>query len=88
MLDLVFEEARRLVRDGFSPILATIVSTRGSTPQKPGARLLVREDGSIAGTLGGGCVEADVVIEARRLLATGGADSEIRQFVLDEDIAF
>lgn len=84
----VFAEARRLLSEGSRPILATVVATRGSTPQKPGARLLVRADGSIAGTLGGGCVEADVVIEARRLLTAEAPAAALRQFVLDEDIAF
>jgi xanthine dehydrogenase accessory factor len=52
--------------------LATVVATRGSTPQKVGAKLLIRADGqSSIGTLGGGCVEGQVWQEAIRALAAG-----------------
>src|SRR4051794_41677191 len=52
-----------------------LVETRGSTPQKAGAAMLVFEDGSQAGTLGGGCVEAEVKRRAPALLA--GKQAEI-----------
>jgi xanthine dehydrogenase accessory factor len=48
--------------------VATIVTTSGSTPQRTGAKLLVLEDGRMIGTVGGGCVEADVWAEAREAL--------------------
>lgn len=60
-----------------------LVETRGSTPQKPGAAMLVFPDGSQAGTLGGGCVEAEVKRRALRLLDEGGP--EILTFHLDQD---
>ena len=60
-----------------------LVETRGSTPQKAGATMLVFEDGSQAGTLGGGCVEAEVKRRALALLAEGRA--EICKFQLDSD---
>jgi xanthine dehydrogenase accessory factor len=60
-----------------------LVETRGSTPQKAGAGMLVFPDGSQAGTLGGGCVEAEV---KRQALATAEAGSaEVRTFQLDSD---
>lgn len=49
--------------------VATIVTTSGSTPQRTGAKLLVFDDGRLLGTVGGGCVEADVWTEARAALA-------------------
>jgi xanthine dehydrogenase accessory factor len=49
--------------------VATIITTSGSTPQRTGAKLLVYEDGRLLGTVGGGCVEADVWAEARAALA-------------------
>ncbi|MCZ6794683.1 MAG: XdhC family protein [Planctomycetota bacterium] len=82
----VFGEAKRLLEEKCPFVLATVVATKGSTPQKPGAKLLVRGDGSIVGTLGGGCVEADVWGAARSILE-GGGGRELRRFVLDEDIA-
>ena len=59
------------------------VETRGSTPQKAGAVMLVYEDGSQAGTLGGGCVEAEVKRRALRLLDDGR--TELLTFKLDND---
>ena len=56
----VFEEAVSRLDNGENVVVATVVRTKGSTPQKPGAKLLVRQDGSGAGTLGGGCVEGDI----------------------------
>ena len=56
-MEEVFREALNLSKKGESYVIATVVDTKGSTPQKPGAKLLVREDGSGVGTLGGGCVE-------------------------------
>jgi xanthine dehydrogenase accessory factor len=56
----LYEEIIRLKRLGRVSATATIVECRGSSPQKQGAKMLVRDDGSIMGTLGGGCLEADV----------------------------
>ncbi len=60
-----------------------LVETRGSTPQKPGAAMLVFPDGSQSGTLGGGCVEAEVKRRALRLLDEG--QRELLTFQLDND---
>ena len=60
-----------------------LVETRGSTPQKAGATMLVFPDGSQVGTLGGGCVEAEVKRRALRLLDAGQA--ELLTFNLDSD---
>ncbi|MCL2828734.1 MAG: XdhC family protein [Oscillospiraceae bacterium] len=52
--------------------LATIVSTRGSTPREAGAKMAVTATGEIIGSMGGGCTEADVIRRARVLLDQGG----------------
>lgn len=66
------------------PVAYTVlVETRGSTPQKAGAAMLVFPDGSQTGTLGGGCVEAEVKRKALRLLDEG--EREIFTFNLDGD---
>jgi len=57
----IYEEIVRLKREGRPCALATIVQSIGSSPQKEGAKMLIRDDGSIAGTLGGGCIEAEVI---------------------------
>ncbi len=51
--------------------LATIVGTKGSTPRKVGARMLVDPDRGLVGTVGGGCGEAEVIEAAHRVLDTG-----------------
>src|SRR5881296_3173174 len=61
-----------------------LVETRGSTPQKAGAAMLVFADGSQAGTLGGGCVEAEVKQRALRVLHAGGRP-EVLTFCLDDN---
>jgi xanthine dehydrogenase accessory factor len=60
-----------------------LVETRGSTPQKPGAAMLIFNDGSQVGTLGGGCVEAEVKRRALRVLDSDAP--EIMTFQLDND---
>lgn len=81
------------MRDLFGQLLATlptrpvafcrVVETRGSTPQKAGAAMLVFADGSQAGTLGGGCVEAEVKRRALGILNEG--DAALFTFNLDHD---
>src|SRR5215472_18765129 len=56
----IFEEIARLRKAGRKAALATIISVQGSVPSYETAKLLIRDDGSIVGTVGGGCVEADV----------------------------
>ena len=67
MLD-VFEELARMRARGERGALATVISTRGSTPGRETMRLLVKESGSFVGTIGGGCVEAEVVDAALEVL--------------------
>jgi xanthine dehydrogenase accessory factor len=66
-------------------MLATIVSSSGSTPVPAGAKMLLTRAARIpAGTVGGGCLEADIQEEARRLYDTGGS-AVLRSFHLTED---
>jgi xanthine dehydrogenase accessory factor len=64
----LFEEIVRMRRAGQRGALATIVHTNGSIPSYESSRMLVREDGSSLGTVGGGCVEADVWAAAREVM--------------------
>lgn len=58
-------------RDSPSPkVLATLVATTGSTYRKPGARMLIMEDGSYVGLISGGCLESDLTLHAERVLNT------------------
>jgi xanthine dehydrogenase accessory factor len=64
----LFEEIVRMRRAGRRAALATIVHTNGSIPSYESSRMLVRDDGSIAGTVGGGCVEAEVWAAAKDVI--------------------
>src|SRR3954463_14163736 len=64
----LYEEIVNLRRNGRRAALATIINVRGSIPSFNTAKMLVRDDGSIVGTIGGGCVEADVWQAAREVM--------------------
>src|SRR5437016_5788253 len=64
----IFEEIVELRRAGRCGALATIVHARGSIPSFESAKMLVRDDGTITGTIGGGCVEAEVWQAAREVM--------------------
>jgi xanthine dehydrogenase accessory factor len=66
----IYDEVVRLRRLGQKCALATIVQVNGSIPSYESAKLLVREDGSMTGTIGGGCVEAEVWNAAREVMET------------------
>jgi xanthine dehydrogenase accessory factor len=66
----LFEEIVRMRRAGQRGALATIVHTNGSIPSYESSRMLVREDGTLLGTVGGGCVEADVWAAAKEVMRT------------------
>jgi xanthine dehydrogenase accessory factor len=67
----VYAEIPKALEAGQPVALATVASARGSTPRKPGAKMLVRPDGSFCGTIGGGCGEAEVWQKAMEVLETG-----------------
>ncbi len=78
-------EALRLARqEGRVCALATVVATRGSTPRKVGARMLIDPERGLTGTIGGGCGEAEVIQAAGRVIDTG-APARV-QVDLTEDI--
>lgn len=70
MIELI-EEILRLLGEGQRCVLATILTHDGSTPRTAGARMVIRPDGGIYGTIGGGRLEAEVMAAAPALLETG-----------------
>ena len=66
-------------------VVATVARTRGSTPQQRGAKMLFFEDGNVAGTVGGGCIEAEVWVEAREAMRSGR--SALHHFSLTAEAA-
>jgi xanthine dehydrogenase accessory factor len=91
--DQILETAMREILDRLTTHSATehgvvycaVVDTRGSTPQKAGAAMLVLPDGSQVGTLGGGCVEAEVKRQALQTLAEGAGAAQVLTFSLDDN---
>jgi xanthine dehydrogenase accessory factor len=79
----IYEEIVKLQRGGRRGAVATIVNARGSIPSFQSAKMLVRDDGSIAGTIGGGCVEAEVWQAAREVI--GSEKSRTLSFDLNQD---
>ena len=82
----VYDELIRLRKLGQKCAIATIVQVRGSIPSFESAKLLVREDGSMVGTIGGGCVEAEVWNAAREVMET--EKPKHMSFNLGQDAAY
>jgi len=79
-------ELTRSLEAGRDCVYCSVVETRGSTPQKAGAAMLVFPDGRQVGTLGGGCVEAEVKRQALKTLSgDGDAKTEVLTFCLDDN---
>jgi xanthine dehydrogenase accessory factor len=73
MHEEIYRALASAVAEGEPVVLATVARTRGSTPRKPGAKMVVRRDGTFFGTIGGGCGEAEVWQEAMDVLDDGRA---------------
>lgn len=73
------------LREGRRAVLATIVKSTGSTPRTVGARMLVRADRSIAGTIGGGAFEAMVIADAADLLGAADPAPRVRRYAFTEE---
>jgi xanthine dehydrogenase accessory factor len=82
----IFEEVVRMRQAGERGALATIVHTNGSIPSYESSRMLVRDDGSIVGTVGGGCVEAEVWAAAKEVIVAEQPRKMI--FNLNQDAHF
>jgi len=69
----IYQELARLANEGQDAALVTVISAEGSTPREEGAKMLVRTDGSIVGTIGGGNLESRAIQEALKAMKTGKA---------------
>jgi xanthine dehydrogenase accessory factor len=78
----IYEELVRLRAAGEACALCTIIATQGSTPGKAAMKMLVRRDGSLLGTVGGGCLEAEVLEAA--LSALDDERPRLLSFALNE----
>lgn len=80
-----YEEIAALVAAGAPFVLATVIDSQGSTPQKPGSKMVVLHDGTVRGTIGGGAIEQQIVDAARALLQSDRA-SQIIETHLTHDL--
>jgi xanthine dehydrogenase accessory factor len=69
----LYAEMAQLAAEGRPFVLATVIESGGSTPQKPGSKMLVLLDGSVRGTVGGGAIEKQIVDAAQELLASASS---------------
>ncbi len=79
--------AASLASRGVGACLATVVEVEGSTPSTPGQKLVVGEDGTIVGTVGGGAVEHEAVERMKALMSQGRQEPEMRWYALAKDLA-
>jgi xanthine dehydrogenase accessory factor len=80
----VFEAALRAAESGEPAALVTVIATEGSTPQKSGAKMVVYPDGRIVGTIGGGCIEAEMTWRARQAIETRRSQMASYDLTLDQ----
>ena len=81
----ILEAASAAERNDEPAAFVTVVATRGSTPQKAGAKMVVFADGRLVGTIGGGCLEAEMIRRAR--LAIDLREPEMASYDLTPDQA-
>src|SRR5512137_2244515 len=81
----IYEEIVRIHQYGGAAALVTVVGTEGSTPRKPGAKMLVYPDGRTVGTIGGGCIDRRVYSEVARVFDEGRP--RLCRYELDGEIA-
>jgi xanthine dehydrogenase accessory factor len=81
----VFAELEEAYERGETVALVTILETKGSTPQKAGAKMVVGKDGRMRGTVGGGCVESEILWRAQRAIEERRSEIGTYDFNADEE---
>jgi len=82
----IFAKAIQWLDDGRNVALATVIQTWGSAPQPMGSLLLIDEDGNFSGSVSGGCVEAEIIEQARDVIATG--KPKLLEFGVEDETAW
>ena len=87
------KELQAILRVLLSPaagasVLATLATVEGSSDRRPGARLLLTADGRRLGSISGGCLEEDILVRARNVLATGIAESVVYDTTSENDLVW
>src|SRR5690348_4838795 len=84
-MDEALSKAGRWRENGKRVALATVVATRRSAPRPVGSKLAISEQGELAGSVSGGCVESDVVLAAQEVL--GGGEPRLVTYGITDDMA-
>lgn len=84
----ILDDLERWREQGKRVVLARVVDVEGSGPREPGAAMAVNEDGDVAGSVSGGCVEGAVVTEALDVLEGDGEPRRLVSFGYSDDEAF
>ena len=82
----IVEDVERWRQRGEQVAIATVVATRLSAPRPVGAKLAVSESGEMCGSVSGGCVESDVLLQAQEVLASG--EPQLLTYGISDDEAF
>jgi xanthine dehydrogenase accessory factor len=85
-VDEALQQAARWRETGKRVAVATVVATRRSSPRPVGSKLAVSEQGELAGSVSGGCVESDVVLAAQEVL--GGGEPRLLTYGITDEMAF
>ena len=87
-LQNILAQMREIDSSGAKAVLATVVDVKGSSYRLPGAKMLILETGETFGTVSGGCLEADVLERAKRVLQTGAAQVFTYDTTANDDSVF
>lgn len=82
----LYEQIALLAKEGRAFVLATVIDSQGSTPQKPGSKMVVLERGETRGTVGGGAIEHQIIAAALKLLEDPVATSQVIETHLTHDL--
>ncbi len=87
-LRAIIEAAKRARSDGKAAALATVVKVRGSAYRRPGARMLITEEGQTTGAVSGGCLERDVILRAQRVIERGETTLATYDTTDEDDVVY
>ena len=85
-MSAALQTAQAWLNEGREVVLATVVETWGSSPVPVGGHLVIDEKGDFAGSVSGGCVEAEVIARAQDIIS--GAKPELLEFGVDNETAW
>lgn len=84
----IVEHFDSIAAAGQLAVLATVIDVRGSSYRLPGARMLIDREGNTHGTVSGGCLEADLMVRAKRVRETGVAEVFVYDTSINDDSVF